>query len=397
MQQNIENMNLDFIKEREKRNLIPLEIKDKMCYHLDLINIEDSWSGRMDAQVANTFIQESAQLIINSIALFEQGYFDAAFYSLRQSLEVSTTMTYLIDNEYEFRKKELSKWKNQKSFPMYNQMLTFLEANETVFSDIKKKLKEYFEELDVTKRMLNKYVHKQGFNTLYISRNHPLNKNNDNKVFIDEFETYLKKCIGAIAIFRLTIDPFPILLNDENIYSRTNDLMTRGYDNDFIDKYIGQKYIDLYKETEMYINHYESIIQEEVKNEFVLAVVKNQYIDKLNIPSILSQKHLLNQHDLIAVNIIGYSEKIAKVYCLGGLFCYFSSTNSNRTVMSWSSEEFNNFKNNENRYNQKYDEAFISCIFILKEYYFIEHNQIFNDSEINDFKIIEGTQHTTAP
>ena len=92
---------------------------------------------------------------------------------------------------------------------------------------------------------------------------------------------------------------------------------------------------------------------------------------------------------------MGYSEKIAKIYCIGGMHWYFSSTKSNRTIMSWSSEEFNNFKNNENKYNQKYDEVYISCVFILEEYYFIEHNQVFNDSEINDFKIIEKAQHTT--
>lgn len=70
---------------------------------------------------------------------------------MRQSLEVSTTMTYLIDNEEELRKEELKKWKSQSNFPMYSKMLKILEQNHSAFSDIKKKMTRYFEELNLTK------------------------------------------------------------------------------------------------------------------------------------------------------------------------------------------------------------------------------------------------------
>lgn len=98
---------------KEKYNLKPLELKGKETYYHDLFNIEHSWTGRLDAQIANTFILEANQLLVNSIVLFEQGYFDCAFYSLRQSLEVSTTMTYLVDNDETKRESLLNKWKSQ--------------------------------------------------------------------------------------------------------------------------------------------------------------------------------------------------------------------------------------------------------------------------------------------
>lgn len=206
-------MTSDFTKYRETKGLVPLKIENKEKYYTDLINLEESWTGRMDAQISNTFIFEAVQLIINSITLFEQGYFDSSFYSLRQSLEVSTTMTYLIDNDEQIRKDELAKWKAQSRFPMYSQMIKMLESNQSVFSDINEKMANYFWELNLTKQKLNKYVHKQGFNTFYVSKNHPINQGKDRVKFIQEYESYLKKCIGAIAVFRLTIDPFPILLN----------------------------------------------------------------------------------------------------------------------------------------------------------------------------------------
>ena len=350
----------------------------------------------MDAQISNTFILEAVQLIINSITLFEQGYFDSSFYSLRQSLEVSTTMTYLIDNDEQKRKDELAKWKAQSRFPMYSQMIKMLESNQSVFSDIKEKMADYFGELNVTKQKLNKYVHKQGFNTFYVSKNHPLNQKKDRAKFIQEYESYLKKCIGAIAVFRLTIDPFPILLNDEEIYTRTGDLMTRGYDDDFIKDYIGIDNIERYKETEVYVNHYDSIIQEESKNIYVTNVVKDQYIDKENIDKILEQKHLLGRHDFVAVILCDFSIKIAKVYCIGGMQMYFSSTKSKRESWSFNSLDFNSFKENPENYNLQYDQAFISTVEIYDEVYFIEHNSEFNPDEINELEEVKNTTHNTV-
>lgn len=85
-------MSDNFIDYKVSHNLIPLKIENKGKYIRDLRNIEYSWTDRIDALIANTFVLESVQLIINAIELFEKGYFDCAYYSLRQSLEVSTTM-----------------------------------------------------------------------------------------------------------------------------------------------------------------------------------------------------------------------------------------------------------------------------------------------------------------
>src|SRR5688572_7744301 len=113
----------EFISNRENQNVKPFVINNKEAYYWDIQNIEFTWTGRVDAQIANTFFQESVQLIINAIALFEKGYFDCAFYSLRQSLEVSTSIIYLIDNDHGDKEEQLENWKSQSKFPMYAQML----------------------------------------------------------------------------------------------------------------------------------------------------------------------------------------------------------------------------------------------------------------------------------
>lgn len=89
-------MEFNFLEHREKRNLIPLEIPSKKDYYIDLSQLENSFVSRFDViQIANTFFMESVQLITNAISLFEKGYFDSAYYSLRQSLETALTMVYL--------------------------------------------------------------------------------------------------------------------------------------------------------------------------------------------------------------------------------------------------------------------------------------------------------------
>ena len=233
-------MGYSFLEFKEVDNLIPIPIPEKEDYYRDLADIEQSCTGRIDVWIANTFILESVQLIINSIVLFEKGYFDCAFFSLRQSLEVSTTMVYLIELDEIDRKKELSKWKRKSKFPMYGQMLKFLSDNGSVFIDVKNHLNDYFEELKKVKESLNKYVHKQGFDTFYVSRNHFVNRGKDTSVFLEEFSRYIISCIGALAILRLIIDPLPVLLMDEEIYSRTGDILTEPYSDEFV-KNISEK------------------------------------------------------------------------------------------------------------------------------------------------------------
>lgn len=161
-------MSFDFIEHKENENIIPSELPEKEQYYLDLMNIEHSFTGRLDVMFSNDFFREASQLIINAITLYEKGYFDCAFYSLRQLLEISTTIVYFVDDDEVNRKKELKKWRNQERFPQQGQMLNQLQNRKKEFSNIKEKMSLYFEEVEQTKRKLNKYVHKQGFDKFYI-------------------------------------------------------------------------------------------------------------------------------------------------------------------------------------------------------------------------------------
>jgi len=375
-------MAFDYLEYRENQNLIPVEISGKEAYYYDLMNIEHSFTGRLDAWLSNTFIHESVQLVVNSINLFEMGYFDCAYYSLRQSLELSTTMIYLVDIDNNEKEAELNKWKNEERFPMQAQMIKFLTKNGAVFQDFKSNLEPYFRQLESAKTKLNKYVHKQGYDKFYVSRNHPLNSSKSREIFIEEFEIHLKICIGAIAVFRLVIDPLPILLNDEEIYHRTDDLMTRAYSEEFIETYIGKEAVECYKNTEIYKGYYDYFISQEKKYECVTNIVKDQYIDIDKIDDILNQKHLMSDSDLFAVLLCKTSDKIAKIYTSDSFIPYFTNRNTVRKKMSCDSRDFQNFKECKPPSNIPYDEAFITYILQKEKGYFIEHNEPFTNDEI---------------
>ena len=75
-------------------------------YLWDIENITWAETGLIDALGANRFFDEASQMIANSIFLFQKGFFDAAFYSLRQSIELSIGTLYLIANP-----EKMKEWK----------------------------------------------------------------------------------------------------------------------------------------------------------------------------------------------------------------------------------------------------------------------------------------------
>jgi len=385
-------MTHSFFEQRKKQNLRPLTISNKEKYYFDLLNIEHSWSGRMDTNIGNTFIMEAVQLLINAIELFEQGYFDCAFYSLRSAIELSTTMVFLVDMPDEERVSLLDAWKGTKSFPMQRQMLQMLSNNGYIFIDMQKKMPIFFKNTRKLSGKINKYVHKQGLEHFYIGRNHPFNASKPQDKFINTFEYYLKRCIGIVAVMRLAIDPFPILLMDEDILYRCFDSMTDPYSEKFVKEYITQHTLDAYKKTDIYKDTYNSFSDEPRKTEAVFNIVKHKYIDSTKMDEILEQLSLMTMTDIINVLMVYACDKVVKTYCHNGLLMYYTEKNTNRKNLSWSGIDFAKFAQAENKKNQQYDEAYISVFKFADEIYYAEHNEILTEDDIYniDFLIKES-------
>lgn len=380
--------NFKYSELRKKENIKRYEIPNVEKYFEDLINIEHSFSGRMDIPVANTFIMESVQLVVNSITLFELGYFDNAYYSLREAVEISTSIVYLSDLPDKERKEKMEEWKNTKDFPMQSQMLKQLYEYGIVISDMKEKMKSFFNDIKNVSKKINKCVHKQGLRFFYVSRNHPFNCKEDDNIFIKNYVYFLEKTIGIVAVMRLAIDPYPVLLMDEEVLLRCFDSMTEAYKIEFVEKYITDETLEGYKRTEMYINHYNRHITEEKKNYAVFNIMKYQVIDTTKRKEILSQIYLLNNVNKIATYIALISKKVIKIYTYGGFQMYFTDRKTNRTESSWDSRDFKRFEESNKKFNQTYDKVYISVFSYnigdnKQESFFVEHNELLNNYDIN--------------
>lgn len=387
---------MSFYEMQMKENIKLCNINRKYEFLNAICNIKQSWTGRMDANIVNTFIQEAVQMIINAISVFEQGYFDCAYYSLRQALEIATTMVYLVDIEHEKRKDKLSDWKNQRRFPMDNKMKEDLSKNGYIFADMKNNMDVYFEEIENKKKLYNKCIHKQGFEHFYMSRRIRVNQDSILDEEIKKFEEDIRFAIGVIAVMRLAIDPFPILLMDEDIFYRTGDTMTLPYSLKFVENYIGINVIEQYKKTRVYKEHYNAIIQEERRNIAVSEVLKINYIDTLKLDEIFEQAYLLNEIDFIAVKIVKLLPHISKVYCYRGIICYFTNNKTERKKQECSGFDFNNFEKNVAKYNMKYDEVYISCLKTKEGTFFVEHNHKLSESDISLIEKLENEINITV-
>ena len=372
----------NYIEWRKRENIKPNTLPNKDKFYMDLINIEHSWSGRMDVwSIGNTFIMEAEQQLINAIELFEAGYFDCAYYSLRSAVDVSTTIVFLVDMPEDERTKFTDAWKETKDFPMQGKMLKQLSERGNVFADMKEKMPGFFSDAKKLSAELNKYVHKQGLRHFYMSRNHPIN-NKPQDSFIKNFEFHLKKCIGVVAVMRLAIDPFPVLLMDEDILYRCFDAMTEPYTDEFVSEYIGEKTIAAYKETEIYQSIYESFMKVDRKSPAVFDVVKHQYINSQKMDELIQQLRSMTKEDIISVLMVYSCEKVVKTYCFSGLQMYFTEKITNRKATSWSGADFNRFAESEDKINQQYDEAYISAFVFNDEPYFVEHNELLNSEDV---------------
>ena len=374
---------------RKEENIRPIEIPNKSKLYYDLMNIEHSWSGRMDTNIGNTFIMEAVQLLINSIELFEKGYFDCAYFSLRSAVDISTTMVFLCDIEEESREKYLNDWKKIEDFPLRYQMIKKLSKEGSIFIDMTTNMPSFFKQAEEISQKLNKYVHKQGLHNFYISRNHPIFKVKSQETFINNFIYFLKNVICIVAVMRLAIDPFPILLMDEEILYRCFDSITEPYSEEFVREYIGLEHIEDYKKTNFYISTRSSFENEEKKNEAIFSIIKHQHIDTRKKEDILSQFHLLPLHDAISTLIALTCPKVVKIYAMNGLLMFFTDKDTNRKKWSWSGEEFQKLKAATDKYNQPFDEAYISVFSFKNETYWVEHNELLLDADIQEIREIK--------
>lgn len=374
-------LNVNNIK--KKVELLPKrnEYYDAICEIADTTII----NGKL-IRFSNYFLVEATELVKKAVIVFEEGFFDCAFYLLRSASEVLLTLVYLAELLDEERESKLDDWKRIRKFPNRGKMLDNLSQVGKNFLEIKEALPKLFDEMQELNKKLNKYTHKQGFDKLYVYREMYMIDEKSKNGLTKEFEKAVESSIRWLAVMRLAIDPFPIFLLDEDIIRRTPNLPTNSYSDHFIEKYLSQEFVEKYKQLLVYKSWYDSFIVNNRQNDFIANIIHNQYIDSMHIEEILEQKELLSLSDMISVLMIKYNKKITSIYIKRGWIQYFSDRKGKSHVRGYDMQEFQKFEENNAYMNQKYGDAFITRFKFPDGIYLIEHTALLDVDEYNSLK-----------
>ena len=278
-------------------------------------------------------------------------------------------------------------------------MAKYLRAKEPVFIDMASKMQPFFDKVREVQQDSNKYVHKQGYKTFYVTKRITYSDDRLKKVYDriqDDFVQILKVAIGAVAVYRLAIDPLPILLMNEDIRLRTGDLLTEPYSQDFVDKYIGQDTIDSYKRTDLYLSHKEFFLQNEKQNDAIYMLIHYQIVDRKHKELIMEQIHLLSLHDRIAFFYAVMSPNISRVF-IEGVFSYTTDTKPKNTNMTIGESYYTEIFENQPDYNVQFDGgSFISRFKVGDEFSYVESNEPLSEPEISGLCIVSEMFYEVA-
>lgn len=365
--------------------LTPLSLPEAKEYLHAIENISMADIDILSAWNSNTFFEEACQLLANSINLYQQGYFDAAFYSLRQAIELSIGTLYLNAHP-----DDLERWVKQEDGFEVGRMSKYLRENEMVFKDVREKMSDYFDHVFEQRRKIDKYVHKQGFRTFYTTyRCRTSNGREDKfrKIVEKDFVRMLKTSIGAVAIYRLIIDPLPVLLKEEEIITRSPDFLTEPYTDSFIETYIGVDVLNSYKQTDIYKSYERDLLSREKQNEAVFNVIHYQHFSQSYLKDISNQIHLLSFQDRIAYIMFSGSSKISQVFVDGHIF-YTSDIEPIDKEIVWNHDEYDMLFTVGDDFNIFHNGGYLSRLLIDDKYTFIKHNDLFLPEEIQGINAI---------
>ena len=228
-----------------------LLIKNQLPDHDQLLSALRALSpttGNINELFCNMFFSESVELLRHAFFLYEDGYFDCAFYSLRQSIEnMNNMLLSSVDaNQYKF-------WKDKSRFPSDKKVKEALERKNDAYNQIKAVIPEFFEQYNILLGKANKYIHKQGFDTFYSYSNISNATNQEERTEL--FLSFLKHAIGMMLIMNIALDPLSLALSDHEVDSHIPfDPMTEPIPIEMFEKFLSIEIIDKIKTTAHYLS-----------------------------------------------------------------------------------------------------------------------------------------------
>ena len=334
-------------------------------------------TGNLNEMFCNMFFSESVELLKHAFFLYEDGYFDCAFYSLRQSIENMNNMLLSAVNADKY---EL--WKEKGRFPTDKAVKDLLSRQNDAYNEIKTVIPEFFEQYDELLRKANKYIHKQGFDTFYVSNN--ISNFKDQEERTNLFLSFLKYAIGMMLIMNIALDPLSLALSDYEVDSHIPfDPMTEPIPIGIFEKYLSLYIIEKIKTTDHYTALKDYFLNMEELNEATYAVLRYNHFNVEQLDEIEKQITQLDLSQALMFCILKSDIKATHFYWDYGILGYSTSYKPKVHIREYRSNQFDDYLQGDIKCNCDWQGMYISIFRALDSYLIVQHDEPLTETEVS--------------
>ena len=339
-------------------------------------------TGNLDELFCNTFFSESVELLKHAFFLYEDGYFDCAFYSLRQSIENMNNMLLAAVDADKF-----AIWKEKRRFPADSKVKDLLSQQNNAYNEIKAVIPEFFEQYNELLKKANKYIHKQGFETFYVYSNlsDPADKEKRTELFL----SFLKYAICMMLIMNIALDPLALALSDSEVDSHIAfDPITEPIPVRIFEKYLSLEIIEKIKTTNHYTALKEYFLAMEELNEATYAVLRYSHFNVDQLDEIEKQINQLDLSQAVMFCILKSGIKATHFYWDYGILGYSTSYEPKVHLREHSSNQFDDYLHGDGECNCPWQGMYISVFKAIESYLIIQHDNQLTQDEISTIRLI---------
>lgn len=366
------------------------QMQTELPQHNELLdtlhNLEAMTIGRSDRIFCNSFINEAIRLLINAIFLYEDGYFDCAFCSVRQAAETCNNMLYIANKGTS----ALKQWDEKNYFPMNSKLISQLSQIDIFYAQIKESIPEFFDTYEKATAKSNKIIHKQGFDTFYLPHQNPMcGIKIDTEKEKQLFSEFVTNTICLVIILYIVVDPISLILSDEELTMHFNfDPMSEPADIIFLRTHLSSDIDSKIKSTVYFKEFSQQFLEKEKMLPATFDVVRYRAFDLTHLKDIKSQEHLLSFYEKLILALLSSGIQVSHIYPDCFILGYTTSIPSNYQPTKWSSSDYERYRSSSSAYNIPYHTIFRSVIKGPEENLLLEHNIPFATDDIEKIKDI---------
>lgn len=366
----------ELIYEQDHRLLI----KQQLSEHDELLSTLRALiptTGNLDQLFCNMFFSESVELLKHAFFLYEDGYFDCAFYLLRQAIE---NMNNMLLSAVDAEKFEL--WKDKGRFPTDKVVKDLLNHQNDAYNEIKTVIPEFFEQYNELLKKANKYIHKQGFDTFYVYNNNLNSKVQEERTNL--FLSFLKYSIGMMLIINIALDPLSLALSDSEVDSHIAfDPMTEAIPICVFEKYLSLDIIEKIKTTEYYTAIKDYFLSLEELNEATYLVLRYSHFNVEQLDEIEKQINQLDLSQALMFCILKSGIRVTHFYWDYGILGYSTSYQPKIHLREYSSNQFDDYLYDDGKRNCSWKGMYISSFKVFESYLIVQHDEQLTNDEVS--------------